>query len=642
MLSYLRKKKGSTLMKGLLIALALTFFGGFGMLGYCSRKEKAQIREANMAAKVNDSVITRQALSRAIGLANRRESRPDTEAEIEKQRHDVLDTLINQELVLREAGRLGFEASDQEVKLHIMQTFAREGGFNPGMFASFLASVGLSEEQYYQEIRNSLLITKISRAVAGGAVVADEDVRRFYLYENERANLQLIKVDPEKMEDIEEPSDQEVRARFDEDPEAYILPEKRTVKYACVYPEDVVKPEDVTDDEAKGMYERYKDLKFAKKPRKVRARKILLSAPFNISPEEKEAIKRKAENIATEAKLGSMSFEELAKKYSEDTETASNGGDMGWVSIGETGFWSDRALMKMKVGEISDPVTTLNGFMIFKVEDVVEGKYKSFRSVRAEAVEMVQKVKGKTKAKEVAQNIIDMVRDATPFADAVKAATAEVKISEPFEKGANVVDDMEGSAAMVNEAYKMWEIEQVSDVINMPDRSCVLQLTEIFEEHAATFEEAIPLIREEMTAEKRKEAARKFAEKIIESVRNGTPFEKAPGNAAYAELIETDYFAREKKTVPTVGYAPDMVNAAFALPAHDPVSEEIFDVGGKLYLVKLLGKKEADPEGYNAVFGQLKARLLAERQGELIDSWIESLKKKAKIVNKLEEENRGM
>jgi len=256
--------------------------------------------------------------------------------------------------------------------------------------------------------------------------------------------------------------------------------------------------------------------------------------------------------------------------------------------------------------------------------------------VRKDVIEGVRKISGNKKANEAAQSIVGKVREGTSFLDAAKLATAEVKISDFFLPNAEKIGNIPDSGNLVAAAYKMWEIDQVSDVVTIPHAACALQLAEIAEEHAATFEEAIPILQEQILAERRKEAAKKIAEEILSAINSGTPFEKAAGINKLVKIIHTDFFARQKNYIPQVGYSPDMVSAAFALPPHDPVAKKYFEVGGKFYLMKLTSLKEADTGGFNKVASQIRTQLIMEKRKEIVDSWVESLKRKANIVKKKE------
>lgn len=90
------------------------------------------------------------------------------------------------------------------------------------------------------------------------------------------------------------------------------------------------------------------------------------------------------------------SFEELAKEVFHDEQLKDSGGDLGYISVDEMDPDFENAAFALKVGEVSQPVKTVTGYSIIKVEDikqnplVIESEYlkareriKAFVSKRA-------------------------------------------------------------------------------------------------------------------------------------------------------------------------------------------------------------------------------------------------------------------
>ncbi len=82
----------------------------------------------------------------------------------------------------------------------------------------------------------------------------------------------------------------------------------------------------------------------------------------------KEEAQILAEKIAKEAKSGN-DFNDLAIKYSEDPGVKNNKGDLGYFKWGQKPKPFQQACWDMKVGEISDPVQTVYGFNIIRLDD---------------------------------------------------------------------------------------------------------------------------------------------------------------------------------------------------------------------------------------------------------------------------------
>lgn len=78
--------------------------------------------------------------------------------------------------------------------------------------------------------------------------------------------------------------------------------------------------------------------------------------------------RKKAESILAKVKKEPEKFAEFAKKYSEDQQTAANGGDLGKFGKGKMSPEFEKAAFALKGGEISNLVKTEYGYHIIKVE----------------------------------------------------------------------------------------------------------------------------------------------------------------------------------------------------------------------------------------------------------------------------------
>ncbi len=88
----------------------------------------------------------------------------------------------------------------------------------------------------------------------------------------------------------------------------------------------------------------------------VRARHILV------------ATKSLADNLYAQLQKDPSKFAALAKKYSTDTSSGVNGGELGYLVRGQTVPAFDQAVFTLKQGQISAPVHTQYGYHIIEVE----------------------------------------------------------------------------------------------------------------------------------------------------------------------------------------------------------------------------------------------------------------------------------
>ena len=98
----------------------------------------------------------------------------------------------------------------------------------------------------------------------------------------------------------------------------------------------------------------------------VHARHILIKTSPIMSDQQAEA---KIQQIARDIDSGKITFAAAAQKYSEDPGSANQGGDLGWASptIYDPAFRD--AVMKLKKGQISQPVRSSFGWHLIQLLD---------------------------------------------------------------------------------------------------------------------------------------------------------------------------------------------------------------------------------------------------------------------------------
>jgi parvulin-like peptidyl-prolyl isomerase len=129
----------------------------------------------------------------------------------------------------------------------------------------------------------------------------------------------------------------------------------------------------VTPGEMRDLYAKNKDQIISRRAAKLRVITVTKKA------DDKEQGASKIQDILSRYRKGE-NFSELAKQYSEDGY-ASEGGEMGFLSPGETLKEIDEVVFNLNPGDVSDVVESQMGYHIFKVEEIREPRQLEFEEV---------------------------------------------------------------------------------------------------------------------------------------------------------------------------------------------------------------------------------------------------------------------
>lgn len=140
-------------------------------------------------------------------------------------------------------------------------------------------------------------------------------------------------------------------------------------------------------DEVKAFYAAKPEL--FTEPEKLHLRSILLAVPPSAARPVWDAATREAEGIVRRIR-GGADFAEQARLSSNDP-SAENGGDMGYMHVGMLPDALQAKVNEFKVGEVADPIETLQGIAILRLEDRIPAKLQPFERVVERARDLLHR-----------------------------------------------------------------------------------------------------------------------------------------------------------------------------------------------------------------------------------------------------------
>ncbi|HEX8171278.1 MAG TPA: peptidyl-prolyl cis-trans isomerase [Thermoanaerobaculia bacterium] len=153
-----------------------------------------------------------------------------------------------------------------------------------------------------------------------------------------------------------------------------------------LYVRDVIAAPLVTDQEVRAFYDQNPS-EFTT-PERAHVRHILTSAANNHNPEGARAKITQVMSELFQAYRANPNgfvdaFAAAARKYSEDTTSAQNGGDLGWVSREQLDPRLSEGAFTMKTGVMSGIIEAADGFHLLLIEQREPASKQSFDEAKA-------------------------------------------------------------------------------------------------------------------------------------------------------------------------------------------------------------------------------------------------------------------
>lgn len=393
-MSLMEKMRGGSdsFLTQAVFAIIVVSFVGWG-LGQDGQK-------SSQVAQVDGERITSSQLERTMRWMSRGVK---SDAEYASLQQQILTNLVEQRVLLAEAERLNIEVSGEEVEYTIQRMDNTTFGMvivpdvdailqaSAGMFQSqgemifveektykkakldrFLASQGLDEKVFREDVYKYLKVRKVLELASLAVHVPPQEIERQYVEDNTTLSLSWVRIPSNAFMADVPVSDVEIDALLAANPERI-----------------------------KALYDAQFERRY-NQPRKATLRMILLRS--GVADMDDAAVQAKMSEILAEID-GGLSFEEAARKYSEDLN-AVDGGALGQQSDRQMEPAVAEAVFAVNAGEHTAVVQTGRGFAVFFVEEKVEAQVTSLEEAQRElATETLQADQAPTVAREFAEQV---------------------------------------------------------------------------------------------------------------------------------------------------------------------------------------------------------------------------------------------
>jgi peptidyl-prolyl cis-trans isomerase D len=279
----------------------------------------------------------------------------------------VLQQTLAEAALDEEARQLGLGQSDAETMRVILgdpNFKGANGAFDAQRFQAIIRNYGFTEQRYLADQRRVSLRRQIAGTIEAGLAPSTTQLEALTRFQNELRSIEYLKLSSAQAGTIEAPSPEVLGSYFEAHKAQFRAPEYRKIAFVAVTPEEIGKWSDVSDDDARKLFDQRKDQLGTPEKRQVQ------QMTFPTLEEAKAARDRIA--------AGDVTFDELAKERNLVPADL----DLGLVTksaildpaVADVAF-------SLPTGEVSQPVKGQFSVVLVKVSAIQPGNRPTYESI---------------------------------------------------------------------------------------------------------------------------------------------------------------------------------------------------------------------------------------------------------------------
>lgn len=425
----------SKIWMGVLFLLVIPSFVLVGIEGYSRFEDKGAVVAKVAGQKINQ--VEWDAAHRS-EVERMRAAMPNIDVQLldsPEARFATLERLVNERLLALAAEKQLLVTSDQRLARHLQQDPSiaglrgADGKLDMERYRQLAASQGMTPEMLEARVRRDLSNQQVLAGLQSSALIGQQQADTALEAYLQRREIQLKRWLPAEFAGKVQLSDADVQRYYQDNAERLRSVESADVEYVVLDLASLQKRVELPEQDLKTYYEQ--NLQRLAGQEQRRASHILINAAKDLSVADKQKARAKAESLLLEVRKSPKNFAELARKHSDDTGSASRGGDLDFFARGAMVKPFEDAAFALQKGDVSGIVESDFGFHIIELTDVKLPKAPSFESMRAQLEADLRKQQAQRQFAELAEtfsnNVYEQSDSLAPVADRLKLSVQKAQ-----------------------------------------------------------------------------------------------------------------------------------------------------------------------------------------------------------------------
>nr|WP_295782805.1 SurA N-terminal domain-containing protein [Rhodoferax sp.] len=301
-------------------------------------------------------------------------------------RYVTLERLVREKVLTEAVQDAGINTTDARLARELQQSPTisamrkPDGTLDIERYRQFAGSQGLTTDGFEARVRSQLSERQVEAGLLNTAfspaALPEVSLNAFY----ERREVQVSRFNPADYASKVAPTDAEIEVFYQANQAMFKSPESANIEYVVLDLDAVRKSITLNEADVKTYYDQNAVRLSGKEER--RASHILINAPKDMPADERKKAREKADALLAQVRKAPESFADVARKNSQDSGSAPNGGDLDFFGRGAMVKPFENAAFSMQKGDISEVVESDFGFHIIKITDAKIPKQRTFEELR--------------------------------------------------------------------------------------------------------------------------------------------------------------------------------------------------------------------------------------------------------------------
>ncbi len=420
---------------------------------------------------------------------------------------EVLSQLIDRYALGGYAQDAGFRAGQNLVNSEILQIGAFRGvsgEFDQAVYEAALRNQGLTDATVRRDLADGLLAQQLLVPSLAGQRTPDAMARRYGSFVRERRQGSIALIPSLSFAPEEDPADAQVQEFYDSERERYVLPERRTMRFAAFDASAITDRIEPTEDEVAARFERDRALYEAQESRSI--------SSFLVPTEEAAlAIRDRVRGgVSLEAAAREAGFSVTQSEASTQDELATQTS----AALAEAVFAADR-------GDLAEPARSALGWYVARVDSVVRTASRTLAQASSEISEQLTAEKRAAALADLSTRIEDRVSDRASLSEIAEEFDLELDTTPQMLSDGRLFDDprqrifeqLQGAVATL---FQMDESEpQLAEVVR-GQQFIIFEANEIIPSAAAPLSEIREQVVRDWRVAEGGKLAREAADRVLE------------------------------------------------------------------------------------------------------------------------------